>query len=57
MTDHLIRNGTGKFGEKFGEDWGKVTGAYHQDVSLFSLPSDEGDNKYGPEPWDSKNEI
>ena len=23
-------------------------------VSLFSLPSDEGENKYGPEPWDSK---
>ena len=23
-------------------------------VSLFSLPSDAGDNEYGPEPWDSK---
>ena len=24
-------------------------------ISLFSLPSDEGDNRFGPEPWDSKN--
>ena len=23
-------------------------------ISLFSLDSDEGENKYGPEPWDSK---
>ena len=24
-------------------------------LSLFTLDSDEGENKYGPEPWDSKN--
>ena len=23
-------------------------------LSLFTLDSDEGENKYGPEPWDSK---